>query len=81
MRWLDNITYSMDMNLSKLQEILKDRGAWLTAVRGAGRRRGAVTKSRHNLVTEQEQPWNFRKMVLMNLSVRQQQRCRHTEQS
>ena len=29
MRWLDSITVSMDMNLSKLQEIVKDRGAWL----------------------------------------------------
>ena len=28
MRWLDSITYSIDMNLSKLQEIVEDRGAW-----------------------------------------------------
>ena len=27
-RWLDSITHSMDMNLSKLQEIVKDREAW-----------------------------------------------------
>ena len=34
MRWLDSITDSMDMNLSKLQEIVKDRGAWHVAVHG-----------------------------------------------
>ena len=38
MTWLDSITNSMDMNLSKLQEIVQDRGAWCTPVHG-------VTKS------------------------------------
>ena len=34
MRWLDNITDTMDMNLSKFQEIVKGRKAWCAAVHG-----------------------------------------------
>ena len=39
MRWLDSTTDSMDMNMSKLQEIVEDRGAWHAVVSGVEKSR------------------------------------------
>ena len=47
MRWLDSIIVAMNMNLSKLQETVRDRGAWVAAVHGSQR-------VRYNRATEQD---------------------------
>ena len=51
MRWLDSITDSMDTNLSKLQEIVKNRGKWLLQSEGSQR-------IGHDLAAEQQQNRN-----------------------
>ena len=47
MRWLDSTVDSMNMNLSKLWQLVEDRGAWCAIVHG-------VEKIEHDLTTEQQ---------------------------
>ena len=51
MRWLDSTTKSVDMNLSKHREIVKDRGAWSAAVHGGHRVGRDLVTERFNLTT------------------------------
>ena len=65
MRWLDGIPDSMDMSLSKLREIVKDRGAWSAAVHGV-----AKSWTQLNDSTTTAQPWRTDPSIVSMLLMR-----------
>ena len=64
MRWLDSITASMHMNLSKLGEIVEDRGAWHAVVHGVAKSKtlnnnnnSSKKKKKRSVDQRIEPPW------------------------